>query len=267
MTINPLSDPAPNEVPLARAPLANVICVAHFPAILKIIDASGAGIAQFQEAIRRDYPTLAQEAEHAFSFQFDEKGGVVPQSITSTIWRFLDTEQKWRVTLGRESLGLESQENYTSRSEFLDRFACLTEALEKALEPASCTRVGIRYVNVIGGTDLDRLADFVRPEFRAFGTPPFLESVKVSNQIAEFAVPEGTLVVRAGLLKPGQIHDPNALLPADIQRYVLDLDAISAVPIDFSTAGIRSRVTELSERVYSMFRGAVTEAFLAACNA
>ena len=266
-TANPLLDPAPSEVPLAHAPLANVLCAVSFPAILKILDPSGASIAPFQEAVRRDYPTLTQETEHAFSFQFDEKGGVAPQAVANTVWRFLDRDKKWRVSLSRDVLALETQQSYTSRTEFLRHFERLTDAFIEAFDPASCTRVGVRYVNVIGGKHLAKLSKFVRPEFRSFGTPPFLEHLTVCNQGAEFAVPEGRLIVRSGILKPGQSHDPNTLAPAEDERYFLDLDANNNVAQDFTTPGIRASVTELSERAYSMFRGAVTDAFLEACNA
>src|SRR5689334_14287582 len=116
-TRNPLSDSAPSEVPLARAPLANVLWAVNFPAILKIVDATGSGVAGFQEAIRQDYPILKQEVEHAFAFQLDDKGSFAPQAVSNTVWRFLDAKEKWRVTLGRDSLALETLA-YTSRTDF-----------------------------------------------------------------------------------------------------------------------------------------------------
>lgn len=265
-TKNPLIDPVPEEVPLARAPLAKVVCAVNFPAILKIVDASGTGIAGFQEAIRRDYPVLNQEIEHAFTFQLDDKGSFAPQATASTVWRFLDTDQVWRVSLGRESLALETQTGYTSRTEFLERFEGLARSFCEALEPAQCIRVGARYVNVLADETLAHLEDYVRPEFRAFGHQPFLDALIGGNQAAEFNVPEGRVIVRAGILKAGQTHDPQVLLPNNAVRYFLDLDGINTDPRKFSAGEIRATAASLTERVYTVFRWAVTDKLLEACN-
>jgi uncharacterized protein (TIGR04255 family) len=268
MTIaNPLIDPAPTEVPLSRAPLAKVLYVVNFPAILKINDASGSGIAPFQEAIRREYPVLSQGVEHAFTFQAgDEKGGFVPQVTANTVWQFADTGQNWRATMSRDSLALETQGEYTSRSEFVERFQALAEAFCAALEPAQCVRIGTRYVNVIADKMLRRLAQYVRPEVGAFGHQPFLEALAIGNQAAEFQVPEGRLIVRAGILKPGQTHDPQVLQPEQNSRYFLDLDAINLESRQFLGREISSVAAQLAARAYTMFRWAVTEKLLEACD-
>lgn len=263
---NPLTSPAPEEVPLVRAPLAQVLCAVSFPAILKIVDASGNGVAGFQEAIRGDYPVLNQEVEHAFTFQMDDKNSFAPQVTANTVWRFMDKDQTWRVTLGREQLALDTQSGYTSRTEFLDRFEEISRAFCKALQPAQCTRIGARYVNVLAGDMLQQFEDFVRPEFRAFGHQPFLDALVGGNQRAEFEVPEGRLVVRAGILKPGQTHDPQALPSTETVRYYLDLDGINTEPREFSAGEIRSTAAGLTERVYTMFRWAMTDKLLEACN-
>jgi len=264
---NPLIDPAPAEVPLRRAPLAKVLYLANFPAILKIVDGSGTGIAAFQEAIRRDYPVLNQEIQHSFTFQVgDERAAFVPQVTANTLWRFTDTAQTWRVSLGRDSLALETQGAYTSRSEFLQRFETLAAAFCEALEPAQCLRVGTRYVNAISGDMLAELADYIKPEVRAFGHQPFLDALRGGNQAAEFEVPEGRLIVRAGILKAGQTPDPQMLPPDENIRYFLDLDGINLEPREFSAADIRSVAGNLAARVYTMFRWAVRDKLLEACN-
>jgi uncharacterized protein (TIGR04255 family) len=265
-TKNPLIDPAPREVPLARAPLAQVLCAVSFPAILKIVDASGTGVAGFQEAIRANYPVLNQDIEHAFTFQMDDKNSFAPQITANTVWRFMDKDETWGVTLSRDSLSLHTQSGYTSRTEFLDRFEGIARAFCEALQPAQCTRIGARYVNVLDGSMLKDFEQFVRPEFRAFGHEPFVNALVGGNQRAEFVVPEGRLVVRAGILKPGQTHDPQALPPAEGVRYFLDLDGINMDAREFSAAEIRMTAARLTERVYTMFRWAVTNKLLEACN-
>ena len=60
MTMTPFG-PSVQEVPLARAPLVNVIAQVRFPAVMKIEDS--AFVANFQEAIRKDYPILRPERQ------------------------------------------------------------------------------------------------------------------------------------------------------------------------------------------------------------
>ncbi|MDT9598553.1 TIGR04255 family protein [Sphingosinicella rhizophila] len=263
---NPLIDPVPEEVPLERAPLARVVCAVHFPAILKIVDGTGAGIAAFQESIRREYPTLEQEVEQSVTIQLGDNKTISPQVTANVVWRFTDKEKAWRVTLGREVLALDTQTGYTNRKAFLDRFDTIAHAFIEALEPAQCTRIGTRYVNVLTGEMIDRFQDYVQPEFRAFGHQPFLQDLVAGNQVAEFRVPEGRLIVRAGIHKPGQTHDPSILPPIDAVRYFLDLDGVNLEPRDFSPSGIRSAAEGLTERVYTMFRWAVTDNLLEVCN-
>jgi uncharacterized protein (TIGR04255 family) len=268
MTIaNPLTDPAPSEVPLSRAPIAKVLYAVNFPAILKIVDASGSGIADFQEAIRRDYPVLNQEIEHAFTFQVvDEKSNIAPQVVANTLWRFSDSPRTWRVTLSRDSLALETQGAYTSRTEFLQRFEGLARAFAETLEPAQCVRIGTRYVNVLAGELLGNLAEYIVPEVRAFGHQPFLDAFVFGNQAAEFEVPEGRLVLRAGILKPGQTQDPQMLPPEQNMRYFLDLDGINLESREFSPPDIGSIAAGLAARVYTVFRWATTKKLLEVCN-
>ncbi len=262
---NPLNSPPPEEVPLAHAPLAQVLCAVSFPAILKIVDASGSGVAPFQEAIRRDYPILNQEVEHSFTFQVDDQNSFSPQVTKNAVWRFMDKNQTWRVTLSRDALALDTQSGYTTRTEFLDRFEGIIDAFCGALEPAQCTRIGTRYVNILAGDLLQEFEIFVRPEFRAFGHQPFLDALVGGNQRTEFEVPEGRLIVNAGISKPGQTHDP--LLPtSEMVRYFLDLDGVNLESREFSASEIRSTAAGLASRVYTVFRWATTDKLLEACN-
>jgi uncharacterized protein (TIGR04255 family) len=163
-------------------------------------------------------------------------------------------------------LALETQSGYTSRTEFLGRFEGLARAFCETLKPAQCVRIGTRYVNVLAGDLLSHFEDYVRPECRSFGHQPFLDALLAGNQVAEFTVPEGRLIVRAGILKSGQTHDPQVLPPSEDVRYFLDLDGINLESREFSALAIKSTAAGLTERVYTMFRWAVTDKLLEACN-
>lgn len=68
---SPLSGPPPVEVPLNAPPIVRVIAQVRFPLIASIEKQEF--IAQFQEAIRRDYPVLRQEQSR--SLVLSSEGG------------------------------------------------------------------------------------------------------------------------------------------------------------------------------------------------
>ena len=94
MTITTPFGPSVQEVPLTRAPLVNVIAQVRFPAVMKIED--NAFVANFQEAIRKDYPILRPERQLGVMIG---PGGVQPQDA-GTVWRFETKDpDAWQVTL------------------------------------------------------------------------------------------------------------------------------------------------------------------------
>ena len=156
MTMTPFG-PSVQEVPLTRAPLVNVIAQVRFPAVMKIEDS--AFVANFQEAIRKDYPILRPERQLGVLIG---PGGVQPQDA-GTVWRFEAKDpDAWQVTLAPTFVSL-SAKRYTRRSDLL---ACLTvvlHALEGWLHPNVRDRIGVRYVDRVPGVQRSRISTLVRP--------------------------------------------------------------------------------------------------------
>ena len=87
-------------------PLIEVICQLRFPAILRI-DAQAP--AQFQEAIRGDYPQFSQWMENLPPRK--EGGKLVPQG-TQPNYQFLAKDNQWKVNLTKNFISL-STNHYT----------------------------------------------------------------------------------------------------------------------------------------------------------
>lgn len=255
-TVDPLVAPLPAEVPLTDAPLVRVIAQLRYPEILSVEQRDF--VAPFQEAIRRKYPVLRQ----------DQTQGILlgPSGLLSAkpqiAWRFSDTEGHWRVSLTPEFLALETTK-YVSRADFLSRLESLAEALGEHIDPAQIDRLGIRYIDRITGAAVDDIAALVRPEVRGItGTAASAHALHALSE-SLFELPEKTRVLaRWGSLPAGATVDPDAIEPSQEESWVLDLDMFSAAPMPFSVARVVAEAQRYSERIYTLFRWAVTDAFL-----
>jgi len=253
--VDPLVAPLPAEVPLKDAPLVRVIAQLRFPEVLSIEQREF--VASFQEAIRAKYPVLRQEQAQGIL--------VGPGGITTAkpqiAWRFSDTDGHWRVSLSPDFLALETTK-YTNRNEFFERLRVVAEALGEHIEPAQIDRIGIRYIDRITGDAVDEIAQLVRPEVRGIaGTPA---AAHVSHALSEtlFDLNDARVLARWGCLPPGATFDPSAFEPVQERSWILDLDMFSAQPTAFDVETVVAESRRYAERIYTIFRWAVTKEFL-----
>lgn len=253
--VDPLVAPPPSEVPLKDAPLVRVIAQLRFPEILSIGQTDF--VAPFQEAIRSTYPVLRQEQTQGILLG---SGGAMPAK-PHIAWRFSDTESRWRVSLTPDFLALETTK-YTNRSEFFGRLKAVAQALEEQIAPAQIDRVGVRYIDRITGAAVDDIAKLVRPEVR--GISGTLAATHATHALSEsmFEVENARVLARWGFLPPGATLDPAAIEPAPDKSWILDLDMFSADPMPFVVDRVIEQARRYAERIYTVFRWAVTEEFL-----
>ena len=254
-TVDPLVAPPPAEVPLENAPLMRVIAQLRFPEILSVEQRDF--VAPFQEAIRSTYPVLRQEQTHGILVGL---GGVAPAK-PQIAWRFGDTAGLWRVSLTPEFLALETTK-YVSRSDFFRRLREITQALDEHIEPAQMDRLGVRYIDRVTGAAVDDIAKLVRPEVRGIiGTNA---ATHAAHALCEslFEVDDARILARWGCLPPGATVDPAAIEPAQEKSWILDLDMFSVAPVPFVVDQIVEQAQRYAERIYAVFRWAVTSDFL-----
>ena len=140
-----MSFPESERVLYDRNPLAEVICQLRFPPILRI----DSDVADFQEAIRGEYPLYAEE-------QVSVPG--VPPEIAEMIKgampgpkpakKFGSADGRWTVALTREFVALQTSD-YVRWEEFRGRLRAVLDTTERIFRPAFYTRVGLRYRDVI----------------------------------------------------------------------------------------------------------------------
>jgi uncharacterized protein (TIGR04255 family) len=257
---NPLVNQPPKEIPLKDPPLIRVIAQVRFPDILSIEQPSF--IAKFQEDIREKYPTLRPEQSTGFS--------IGPQGIglaqPSTIWCFIDVTGNWRVSLSINFITLETT-NYISRTDFLDRLMYLLNAANINLKPRMYDRFGLRYIARLEGNDREILQSLVRPEVSGILPLKIDEHTEQNISYSLFKVPNENAQIHAkwGLLPANLTIDPSAIEAISQPSWIIDLDMVS-IPFseiqEFNTDVVTKIAKKYAERLYTLFRWAVTKEFL-----
>ena len=105
--------------------------------------------------------------------------------------------------------------------------------------------------------------DFLRPEM--LGLLSANEASAAVEQLisqALFAVPEGKLAVRWGLLPKDATIDPIAISQESTPSWILDLDCFTDAVEPFDAAKLVKEAQHFSERIYTFFRWAVLPPFL-----
>lgn len=253
----PLTGPPPAEVPLRDAPLVRVITQVRFPLVASVEKPDF--IAPFQETIRAEYPVLRPEQSR--SVVLSQQG--VMDARANTVWRFHDASDAWRVTLAPDFLALETG-RYASRDDFLDRLRQVLEALVAHVDPKVIDRLGVRYIDRVAGDNLSDLPQLVRPEVCGVLSTPLASRARHSISEAMFVLPDnaGQVMARWGLVPPRGTVDPAAVDVIDEPSWLLDVDAFQAETRELDVEAAVQQARGFAERIYSVFRWAVTDEFL-----
>jgi uncharacterized protein (TIGR04255 family) len=150
---DPFFGEAPERIPLAAAPLTGVLVQVSFEEIFSI--AKKEFIANFQERVRAKYP-LSQQDQNLV-LKLSPKG---PEAEATPNWRFFDEKKAWRVSLTTNFITLETRA-YESRAHFVQQLKEVLLAVEETIQPKFVKRIGVRYVDRIVGSRLNRLEELV----------------------------------------------------------------------------------------------------------
>ena len=259
----PLATEAPLEVPLSQPPLVWVIAQVRFPPILTIHKEES--VADFQEALRAEYPYLHKEEVTDIKVGAGEN----PRVSEEIIWRLADHKESatWRVSLGVNFVAIETSK-YISRKNFLSRLGTILASVEECFAPAEAQRIGLRYIDHLKGEAVDKIGDLVRPGVLGIlqpnkGPADTLReaTVRLMTQ-TEFVAKEGVIIGRWGNLPSNTTYDPDVVKAVDEPSWVLDLDMFTSEALPFKSESLRVTTETFAKRIYSVFRLMVTDEFL-----
>ena len=199
--------------------IEEVICQLRFPPILRI-DSGGA--ADFQDAIRADYPLYSEEesipelplpAPLAKALNIGQQGASPARKFTSA-------DGQWTIALAQNFVAL-STEHYERWEGFHERLRQAVDALEQVYRPAFYTRVGLRYKNVIQRSKLglgdDPWSALLAPAILSELRSDLAAAVREVNHVAVISLDDvgGTVRIRHGLAREVETGDEVYGIDAD----------------------------------------------------
>lgn len=151
----------------ARSPLIETICQLRFPDILSI---GAKEPAEFQEAVRRQYPRYAarteQPAPRLANPGTPQQRLEQPPAVQN--YNFISEDGRWKLNLTRSFIAL-STVGYTRWEDFAQRLDKPLAQFLQIYQPAPFTRVGLRYVNAFSrralGLEGQGWNDLLEPPF------------------------------------------------------------------------------------------------------
>lgn len=237
-------------------PLAEVICQLRYPEILTIETNVPA---DFQEAIRRDFPQFSRREETPPPKLAGVPGGMSLQKQPKvTNYQFVSADGVWRINLTSKFISL-SCNRYTCWEDFAQKLDKPLAAFIQVYQPAYFERIGLRYLNFISRGELGLpstpYSQLIAPCYLGvLGEEDLAEgAVSRNNLDAEFAIRGGCrakIHAGPGLVKRNGQQDKEV-------KFILDMDLYlpGQVPINLSAGALQT----LHGQAYGIFRGAITD--------
>ena len=246
------------RIPLHPDLLVKVVAQVRFTPILSVSEQHF--IAPFQEAIRAVYPQIRKEKQQQATV---EAGGELKME-ESVLWRFVDMDDNWQVSLSDGFVALDCS-TYSDQANFLERLQLILDALGVCIRPVMTSRVGVRYTDRVTGLEMiGRLPEFIRPELLGVASAE-LRGGEVLSHLTRSEFLTGGVSLRGfwGHLPPRSTHD---MLVDAIEEpsWVLDLDAYTTMQEPFDAALCVKEAERYAKVVYGFFRWAVSDEFLEA---
>ena len=236
--------------------LGEVICQLRFPEILTI----EANIpAQFQEAIRADFPRYSVRKEAPAPKLAGTPGNLSLQNQPqSNNYQFVSADGRWRVNLTSKFISLACA-RYTCWEDFSAMLDQPLAAFIQIYRPAFFERVGLRYLNFISRNALGQNGT----PFRELIAPQYL-GLLADEDVAEPSMArcsiDAEMAIRGGCrvklhAGPGMVKR-NGQQDNEI-KFIFDQDLFMAgnIPVNHSAGALQT----LHSQADSIFRGAITD--------
>ena len=247
---------------LKKNQLAEVICQLRFPEILKI---STELPADFQEAIREDFPQFSQRLESPSPVLPGQHPAAPPKQSPlpgKPNYQFASADGLWRVNLTSTFISLACN-RYTCWEDFAKRLDKPLAAFIQIYKPAYFQRIGLRYLNFISRKSLDLEDTPFKDLFQSTYLGPMADE-EVPETTAMRCGVDAELAIRGGCkvklhAGPGMImrNTPQGTQQDKEVRFIFDQDLYmnGNVPVNYSAGALQT----LHSQAYSIFRGAITD--------
>lgn len=240
-----------------KSQLGNVICQLRFPEILSIETTLPA---QFQEAIRGDFPRYSVRKEAPAPKITGAPGNLSLESAPATNnYQFVSEDGTWRVNLTSRFISLACT-RYTCWEDFAKWLDKPLAAFIQVYKPAYFERIGLRYMNFFSRKSLE-VEDV---PFNALFAPCYLGPL-MEEDVAERSANQCTvdvdMAIRGGCrvklhAGPGLIKTSGQISDREV-KFIFDQDLSmpGKVPVNLAAGALET----LHSQAFSIFRGAITD--------
>jgi uncharacterized protein (TIGR04255 family) len=247
-----------------RPALKQVVCQIRFPPILRV-DAEPP--AAFQDRIRATFPLYEEQAGSPLKRLKalpPEIAQILQGRLGAPSHTFASADRAWTVLLTKDALSLTAT-SYTRWESFREKWSGTLAALVEGYQPAFCTRIGLRYQNLIQRDDVGlkdvAWAELLRRELAGLLTVrellPFGASLTgaAAFRLTQFAA---IVHMRYGV----QVLDRTAPAPDDRARFAIDNDFFTEQQTE--CADVESRLDYFNAEARKIFRWCISERLHAA---
>jgi uncharacterized protein (TIGR04255 family) len=247
------------RIHLEAAPLVKVIVQLRFPSLAVLRDESVTD--RFASDFSKDYPVIQEQRGANFLLT---PTGLAQQPSNQRIWSLRSGDELWKLTFGEDMLALDSSV-YPKRREFVTRFAQAVEKLVELADPPYFERLGLRYSNRIDDLEFifGPLKKMIRMEVQGplATEPPGNIAVKHSLFDSIFIDGDYSIQTRCGVMPPRGVLDLEIPV-VEANTWVLDIDSYVEKRMHFAPSEVASKVYDLADRAYRMFRWVVNDEFI-----
>jgi uncharacterized protein (TIGR04255 family) len=251
-----------NKRKLRKSPVTYVLAQIKTSSILQLEKY----IPELQEAIRPCFPIF-----HKIDIQtFEIKPNINPNLYSAKQWHFLNKESTTGILLDSDAITIHSTLHNTFEA-LIENFSDVLNKFNKILNISLCTRIGVRYINVI----TSNLEKYIKKELLGFHLNNKSNFISNTETIQETQI--GLIRIRSAHIGHTNIinHNKNNLIPADLAQtaeylsfghhkqptgsfVILDIDHFAEKQNDFDTKKIIHELSQLHEDIYNAFHSAVT---------
>jgi len=244
---------------LTKAPIVYALCHIQFAPVLKMRDY----VPDIQDRLRETHENFDEEQITGILMA---GGSAAPSVQVETRWRFDNASRQSGYILQNSSL-LYHTTSYTDFEDFVPEVTRGLSAVAPVAKIQRLQRVGLRYIDLIEGTNDVPVDDFIHPQLLGFGRELGSVNEHLSQYIFTGKTGMGTLVLRVTRGRHG------APLPPDLLPLVLKpvrTPPKSKATIFFDTdhfvkdpqtvpSELESLVRDLKKPIASAFKKATTQ--------
>ncbi len=229
-------------------------------------------IPELQEDIRGEFPFFNKIKVDTVQIQ----PHISPIASSITLWHFMDKESVLGILLDTNSITIHTSK-YINFTNLAEKFKNVLISFNKRLKIAMCTRIGLRYVNVI----TSELSESIKPELLGFNTKSnpdvypnkFLAKTEVTQEsnlgiINIKSLHFGNIDIMRGMTNlhvTPELSQMSQFLsfehhskPTE-ESLILDIDHYQNRNTEFSIEEVIAQMSNLQEVIYKTFCLAITD--------